>query len=58
MVHTLGLAIHSGDDLRFFVEGGFLAGVGQYREDPPSSFRTEASAVGGYGLVAVTFIIR
>lgn len=53
----IGVAIHTAERVRFFVEAGFLAGWFQYRDEPPK-YPNDGVVLGGYGLVAVTFIIR
>ena len=51
------VALHTAERVRFFVEAGLLEGWFQYRDEPPK-YPNDGVALGGYGLLAVTFIIR
>ena len=56
----LGVMLKTGELVRVFLEGGFLAGFGQFRSEspPPDNYSGDVTLVGGYGTAAVQFILR
>jgi len=53
----LGVALHTSDNVRVFLEGGMLVGFNQLH-DPQGIGSGDATTLGGYATVAVQLIIR
>lgn len=52
----VGFAFHASPRWRMFVEGGFVAGFGQFAGQSGSTGLNDTATLGGYGVVAVGYV--